>query len=50
MSDYQPQKTFCPECRKDVDYQIKELVEKKRCAAWSLNIKQKELIVMNVSL
>jgi putative zinc finger/helix-turn-helix YgiT family protein len=29
MSDYQLQKTFCPECRKDVDYQIKELVEKK---------------------
>ena len=29
MSDDQPQKTFCPECRKDVEYQIKELVEKK---------------------
>jgi len=29
MSDYQPQKFFCPECRKDVEYQIKELVEKK---------------------
>ena len=29
MSDYQLQKTFCPECRKDVEYQIKELAEKK---------------------
>jgi putative zinc finger/helix-turn-helix YgiT family protein len=29
MSDYQPQKHFCPECRKEVEYQIEELVEKK---------------------
>ena len=29
MSDYQPQKYFCPECRKNVKYQIEELVEKK---------------------
>lgn len=29
MSDYQPQKTFCPECRKDVEYQIEDSIEKK---------------------
>ncbi|MFN2341627.1 MAG: hypothetical protein ABR547_10215 [Halanaerobium sp.] len=29
MSDYQLQKTFCPECRKNVEYQIKNSVEAK---------------------
>ena len=29
MSDYKPQRTFCPECRKEVEYQIEESLEKK---------------------
>ena len=50
MSDYQPQNYFCPECRKKLSTILKSQQRKKKRGVLNLNIKQKELIVMNVDL